>query len=412
MEDENSLVSEISKKTGKTVEEINKLIEKKEKKFSGLLSKQGAIFMIQKELGLKQNINAEIKINEIKDGMKDFEIIGIIKNIYPLKEFEKNGKKGKLLSFLIEDETGLVRLTLWNDQIEKYDLTQGSKIKIINGFATSYNEKKQLSLGFNGNIEIINKKEEEFEKISELKTGLNNVNVVGRLLRKFPHKEFENEEKKGKVCNFQFGDETALLKATAWNEKVEEIQKFAEGQAIEIINGYTKEGMYGIELHAGYNSIIRESKKELPKIIEILKENIKEKKINELVENENFIINGSIKEIQLGKIYFNACEKCGKKIEGNICENCGEIKGEKKAVLNVLISDESAEIRATFFGNIALNLIGWTKEDLDKETNEKSNEKIIEELNEKLNKKEIKLFGYAKENSFSNQTEFNVKEIV
>ncbi len=405
------IILDITKKTGKSNQEIEKLVNEKVNKFSGLLTRQGAIFMLQKEFGLKKDYLKEIKINELQEGMKDFEIKGTIKTIYPLKEFEKNGKTGKILSFLLEDETGVIRVTLWNEQINKYDLTTGSKIRIGNGFVTNYNERKQLSLGYNGEIEIIEKQLETFCKIGDLSAGSNNVNVVGRLLRKFPCKEF-NTEKKGKVCNFQFGDETAILRATAWNEKSNDLQKIEDGEAIEIKNAYTKQGMYGIELHLGYNTTINISKKELPKTIEILKENIKEKNINELTENENVIIKTKIKEIKKGVLFFNACEKCGKKIIDKICENCGETNETKKAVINIIVEDDTGEINAIFFGKNALEAISLKQEGFEKELSEKSNEKIIEELNEKLKEKKIKLFGYAKENSFSGQTEFNVKEIV
>jgi replication factor A1 len=412
MQENKELLEEMSEKSGKTVEEINELIKKKVEKFSGLLTKEGATFMVQKELGLKKNDFTTIKVGDLKGGMKDFETKGIIKNIYPLKEFEKNGKKGKILSFLIEDDTGIIRTTLWNDQIKKYDLTQGSEIKIINGFITSYNERKQLSLGYNGSIEIIEKKEEEFEKINDLKSGLNNVNVVGRLIRKFPCKEFENQEKKGKVCNFQFGDETALLRATAWNEKVDEIQEIENDKVIELKNAYTKEGMYGIELHIGYNSIIQKSEKHIPKTIEILKENVEEKKINALVENKNAIINVKIKEIKQGILYFNSCEKCGKKIVEKICETCGEVNKIKKPILNIKVEDDTGEITTSFFGHSVLSLIKINQEEFEQETNKKSSQVIINELNEKLKGKEIKLLGHEKNNSFSGENEFNVREII
>jgi replication factor A1 len=415
MQDQEATILEISKKTGKTPKEINALIKAKIKKFEGLLTEQGATFMIGKELGLKQDNVSIVKINELEDGMKDIEVQGIIKTIYPVKEFEKNGKVGKLGSLLLEDDSAITRVTLWNDQIDKYELTPGSEIKIVNGFVTSYNEKKQLSLGYNGTIEILNKQKEIFEKINDLKSGMNNANVIGRLLRKFPCKEFETGEKKGKLCNFQFGDETALLRATAWNQKADEIQNYNEGDIIEIKNAYTKAGMYGIELHMGYSSIINKSQNKMPTSAEILKESTVQKNINQLVKGENVIIAGKIKEIQQGKLFFMACTKCGKKVNGEgmfICDSCGEVNAQKRAIINCIIEDDSGEIRANCFGENALTLIEMNNEDFEIQTDEKSAERIIEELNEKINGKEIKFFGYEKENTFSGTNEFTVKEII
>ncbi|MFA5763510.1 MAG: hypothetical protein WC915_01730 [archaeon] len=415
MQEQEATILEMSKQSGKTPKEITELVQAKIKKFEGLLTEQGATFMVGKELGLKQENPVIVKINELTDGMKDIELQGIIKTIYPVKEFEKNGKVGKIGSLLLEDDSGITRVTLWNDQIDKYELTPGSEIKIVNAFVTSYNEKKQLSLGYNGNIEILKKQEESFEKINDLKSGMNNANVIGRLVRKFPCKEFDSGEKKGKLCNFQFGDETALLRATAWNQKADEIQNYNEGDIIEIKNAYTKAGMYGIELHMGYSSIINKSQEKMPTAAEILKENVVQKDINQLVNGENVVIAGKIKEIQSGKLFFMACTKCGKKVNGEgmfICDSCGEVNAEKRAIVNCIIEDDSGEIRANCFGENALALIDMTSEDFEIQTDEKSAERIIEELNEKINGKEIKFFGYEKENTFSGTNEFTVKEII
>jgi ssDNA-binding replication factor A large subunit len=409
------MIQDISTKSGKTEKEIKNLIEAKIKKFSGLLTENGAVFMVQKELGLKQDAGFETKISDLEEGMKGIEISGEIKAVFPAKEFEKNGKKGKLMSFIMGDESGEVRATLWNDQVDKYEITTGSEIKIINCVASKYNDKKQISLGINGTIEFTNKKEVQFDTLSALSGGMNNINVIGRLLRKYPCKEFESGERKGKLCSFQFGDGTALLRATAWNEKADEIEKYSEGDALEINNAYTKNGLYGIELHLGYSAQTKVSEKKMPSTIEMLKESIVEKKINSLMDNENVIINGKISDILIGKLFFTVCEKCGKKVSGEgkvICEVCGEVKGEKKAVVKVNLEDDTSSINSTLFGKNALKCFQMTQEKFNGELENKSAEKIIEELKEKIVGKKVKLFGYQKTNSFSQENEFSVKEIL
>jgi len=410
------IIKEISQKTSKEESEIKALIDAKIQKFSGLLTEQGATYMVQKELGLKQETLEQMTIAQLSDGMKGIEIKGIVESIFPIKEFEKNNKKGKLKSFILTDGNGEVRVTLWNDQVEKYDLTKGSEVCLSNVIVTTYNEKKQVTLGFNGTIQILNKKEEQFEKLSELKSGINGINVIGRIMRKFPQKEFASGERKGKLCSFQFGDETALLRATAWNDKADEIEKFDEGEVIEIKNAYTKEGRFGVELHLGYTAQINESKKEMPSSIEILKENMQEKKINTLTDGENSVINGKITGVEKGNFIFEICSKCGKKImktpNGVLCDNCGETTLKKNAVISLIIEDDSASIRTNFFGKNALNAIGMEQEELETNLNAKSTDVFTAEMNGKLIGKEIKVFGYQKANNFSGNIEFSAREIL
>lgn len=272
------IVSDISKKSGKSEEEIRKLIQEKVERFSGLLTGQGAAYMVGKSLGIGNKATEYSLISELKEGMRGAEIKGEVKAVFPEKEFSKDGKKGKLQSAIIGDESGEIRLTLWNDQVKKYALSKGSQIEITNGIISAYKEKKQLSLGFNGNIRIIKKAEQRFDKIAELKSGMSSANVAGKIMRKFPPKEFTSGERKGKLCNFQLGDETAIIRATAWNNKADEMAEYNEGDNIEITNAYTKDGLSGVELHLGYNAEIKESEKEMPGIMQILKEALPEKK--------------------------------------------------------------------------------------------------------------------------------------
>jgi ssDNA-binding replication factor A large subunit len=412
-----TLIQEMSTKSGKSPEEITSLVEAKIQKFSGLLTEQGATFMIQKELGIGAKENYEqIEVGKLEEGMKGIEVKGSITSVFPVKEFDKNGKKGKLKSFILSDGTGEVRVTLWNDQVDKYDLTRESEVLLSNVLISKYNEKKQLTLGFNGRMEILNKKEETFEKLSELKSGMNGINSVGRIIRKFPCKDFESGERKGKLCSFQFGDESAIIRATAWNDKADELEKFNEGDAIEIKNAYTKEGRFGVEIHLGYTATLAETKANVVATNEILKESMSEKKINQLTDGENATIAGKITGVERGNFFFEVCEKCGKKIQktpnGVICENCGETNSKKNAVVSLTIEDDSASVRTNFFGKNALSALGMGQEELETELNAKSTDVLAAELNAKLIGKEIKIYGYQKTNTYSGSNEFVAREII
>jgi len=410
------VITELATKTGKSEEEINGLIKAKIDKFSGLLTEQGAVFMVQKELGMGKEQLEQMQVGQLEEGMKGVEVKGKVEGIFPAKEFDKGGKKGKLKSFILSDGTGEVRVTLWNDQVDKYDLTRGSEVKISNVLVSKFNEKKQITLGFNGTIEILNKKEEEFDKLSNLKSAMTSVNVIGRIMRKFPCKDFETTDRKGKLCSFQLSDGSAMLRATAWNEKANELEKFEEGNAIEIKNAYTKEGRFGVELHLGYSAQIAETKKEVLGAAELLKDSVKEKKISEILPGENAIILGTINGVEKGNLAYDVCKKCNKKItrteNGTFCETCGETEVRKNAVVGVMVQDETGAIKTTMFRENALKTIGMTQEELEKILIEKPIDAVIAELNGKLIGKQIKVLGYMKTNQFSGNNEFMAKEII
>ena len=69
------------------------------------------------------------------------------------REFEKFGKKGKVCNATAKDATGSIKLTLWNDDIDK--VNKGDTVKIENGWVGEWQGELQLSTGKFGKIEVI-----------------------------------------------------------------------------------------------------------------------------------------------------------------------------------------------------------------------------------------------------------------
>lgn len=74
------------------------------------------------------------------------------------REFEKFGRSGRVTTAVAKDETGDIKLTLWNDDIEK--VKAGDKIKITNGYVSEWQGEMQLSTGKFGTMEVIGESEE------------------------------------------------------------------------------------------------------------------------------------------------------------------------------------------------------------------------------------------------------------
>jgi replication factor A1 len=94
-------------------------------------------------------------INELKANQGNVVVIGTITQKGDIREFDKFGKKGKVCNAIIKDETGSVKLTLWNDDISKVE--NGDKVKIENGWVSEWKGELQLSTGKFGKIEVVEK---------------------------------------------------------------------------------------------------------------------------------------------------------------------------------------------------------------------------------------------------------------
>lgn len=114
--DENykQLVEFISVQSGIPGEEIDRRVEAKRAKLAGLISKEGALQVIAAEL----NINFDkqsIKISQIVPGMRKINLVGKVINLFPIREYNKNGRSGRIGSFVLADDTSNIRTVLWDE---------------------------------------------------------------------------------------------------------------------------------------------------------------------------------------------------------------------------------------------------------------------------------------------------------
>ena len=130
------LVERISRSSGLSVADIERRIEAKRAKLSGLISKEGAAQVVASELGISFD-KEKMKISELLTGMKKVNVIGKIISLFPIKEYNKNNKQGKISSFILADETGNIRTVLWDTNhislIEQGKIANGKAVEISNG---------------------------------------------------------------------------------------------------------------------------------------------------------------------------------------------------------------------------------------------------------------------------------------
>tara|TARA_Y100000310_G_C20683699_1_gene817637 strand:+ start:1209 stop:2138 length:930 start_codon:yes stop_codon:yes gene_type:complete len=136
MDNYDKLVDRISNSASVEKEEIERKVEAKRAKLSGLVSREGAAQIVAAELGV--NLDQEkLKISELVEGMRRANFIGKVLELYPIREFNKNGREGKVASFLVGDETSNTRVVLWDtnhiDLIEQGKIKKDDVIEVSNG---------------------------------------------------------------------------------------------------------------------------------------------------------------------------------------------------------------------------------------------------------------------------------------
>ena len=94
-------------------------------------------------------------ISDLQARQGKIELIAKVVEKGEVREFNKFGNAGRVCNATIEDPTGQVKLTLWNEQIDQVNV--GDKIQISNGYVGEWQGELQLSTGKFGTLKVIEK---------------------------------------------------------------------------------------------------------------------------------------------------------------------------------------------------------------------------------------------------------------
>jgi len=349
-------ITKIIQDTGLTRSEIHNKVEEKKGELKGLISDEGALFLIAKEFGVdvsSENTDLikdiEINISDISLNMKNITLIGRIKEIYTVYEFNKeNQEKGYVGSFLLHDTTGEIRIVLWNEHVNMFtneNFKRNELVKILNGYTKEGRYGTELHIGRLGKIVLspddvdykkYPKVKIEFLEIKKINNKLKSIATEGKILRKFPTKNFtKNSGENGSVESILLVDSTGTIRVTFWNEDITKINDFKQGDYISITNLRPKLNNREpnlIDLHATRNTNVSKKEKKLKLEIDL------SNSIKELQNKENFVsFKGIITSIDnLRKVTLKS--------------------GDEVNLLNFIVSDDTDFIRVVAWRETAESL--------------------------------------------------------
>ncbi|MEM3577360.1 MAG: OB-fold nucleic acid binding domain-containing protein [Candidatus Bathyarchaeia archaeon] len=96
-----------------------------------------------------------MKIGDLRNGMKNVTLEAKVIEKTEAHEVLSRFKDEtyKVATAIIEDETGKIKLTLWNEQINMIKVND--KIKLERGYVSSFRGELQLNVGRNGVLTVI-----------------------------------------------------------------------------------------------------------------------------------------------------------------------------------------------------------------------------------------------------------------
>ncbi|MHA2020227.1 MAG: OB-fold nucleic acid binding domain-containing protein [Candidatus Thorarchaeota archaeon] len=336
------------------------------------------------------------KIADITLAMRDLDVEGKVVQIFPVNTFDRDGKEGRVQNIIIADETAQIRLTFWNEDVDKIkDLKVDNVISVMHVYAKEgYRGGVEIHMGRNAEI-TINPKGSKLKKLkvsavpasapepigkkelADITVEMRDVDVEGKVVRVFPVNTFDRDGKEGRVQNIIIADETAQVRLTFWNEDVDKIKALDEGDVIAVTHAYAKEGFRGgVEVHVGRRAEIeinpKGSRLEQLELTELSSQpktqpagRVPIGDIDDSSEGKSVEVCGIVVGISQKSPIYPACPSCRKKVEEEegrfTCAVCGDVKEpEYRMLYKITVDDGSGSIRTTLFGEAGESLLQMT----------------------------------------------------
>jgi replication factor A1 len=225
------------------------------------VGKGGNIEHVETEVAV--NIKPQ-KIADIKTGMNDLNLIAKVTDTGKVRTFaRKDGTTGKVTNVTVGDETGKMRITLWDKKAEEPGFKAGDTVEITNAYAreNTFSNQTELQLGSGGGIAKSSANVDYSEPLTPIADiGINSAySVSGHVSGLDEIREFERPDgTKSKVSNIYVSDDTGRIKVALWGEHADLVNELDIGSEIRIIDAYAKSGRNEeVELSAGARTSIQ-----------------------------------------------------------------------------------------------------------------------------------------------------------
>jgi hypothetical protein len=109
-----------------------------------------------------ETVNSPIR--DLRSGMKRVNLKARVLEIpKPKSVFTRFGNSATVTNVKVTDETGIINLSLWNDQIDTVSV--GDIIQIENGHVVTFRGEQQLRVGKRGHVSVVKKSDASLKEV-------------------------------------------------------------------------------------------------------------------------------------------------------------------------------------------------------------------------------------------------------
>jgi len=193
-------------------------------------------------------------------GQSDVTLRGLVLDTDSVRTFDRDdGSEGKVSNLTLGDETGRVRVTMWDDRADRAtEIAPGTAVEVVDGYVRERDGALELHVGDDGAVDEIDEAvdfQPDADPIDAVEMD-QTVDIAGVVRSADPVRTFDRDDgSEGQVRNVRIQDATGDIRVALWGDKADkDIQPGDEVLAadVEIQDGWQDD----LEASASWNSTI------------------------------------------------------------------------------------------------------------------------------------------------------------
>ncbi len=212
------------------------------------------------EAEIEVEIGGRVTADSLSMGQSDVNLRGVVLDTDSIRTFDRDdGSEGRVSNLTLGDETGRIRVTLWDEQADRAEeLESGESVEIVDGYVRERDGSLELHVGSKGEIDDLDESVEfapDADDIDGIEIG-QTVDIAGVVRSADPKRTFDRDDgSEGQVRNVRVQDRTGDIRVALWGEKAD--TDLAPGDEVFCADVEIQEGWQDdLEASAGWRSTV------------------------------------------------------------------------------------------------------------------------------------------------------------
>ncbi len=200
------------------------------------------------------------RVEDLSLGLSDVNLVGRVLATDSVRTFDRDdGTEGRVANLTLGDETGRVRVTLWDDKADRAtEVEVDDCVEVVDGYVRERDGDIELHVGSRGAVEEADEEVEyvpETTDVADFEIG-QTVDLAGGVIETDPKRTFDRDDgSTGQVRNVRVKDDTGDIRVAMWGEKADldvDLGDYAVFTDVEIQDGWQDD----LEASAGWRSTV------------------------------------------------------------------------------------------------------------------------------------------------------------